>query len=70
VSLMAGQLVATSDRAQARGRLLSRLAVPVLYFPVARRGRAAELQREGAVAMMAAEAPPSSVPGSRAEGVA
>jgi multidrug efflux pump subunit AcrB len=42
VSLMAGQLVAT---------LLSRLAVPVLYFLVARRGRAAELQREGAIAM-------------------
>jgi multidrug efflux pump subunit AcrB len=41
VSLMAGQLVAT---------LLSRLAVPVLYFLVARRGRAAELQREGAIA--------------------
>jgi multidrug efflux pump subunit AcrB len=41
VSLMAGQLVAT---------LLSRLAVPVLYFLVARRGRAAELQREGAMA--------------------
>ena len=46
VSLMAGQLVAT---------LLSRLAVPVLYFLVARRGRAAELQREGAIAMSAAE---------------
>jgi hypothetical protein len=30
--------------------LLSRLAVPVLYFLVARRGRAAELQREGATA--------------------
>ena len=30
--------------------LLSRLAVPVLYFLVARRGRAAELQREGAIA--------------------
>ena len=29
--------------------LLSRLAVPVLYFLVARRGRAAELQREGAL---------------------
>ena len=38
---MAGQLVAM---------LLSRLAVPVLYFLVARRGRAAELQREGAIA--------------------
>jgi len=41
LSLMAGQLVAT---------LLSRLAVPVLYFLVARRGRAAELQRAGALA--------------------
>jgi hypothetical protein len=40
VSLMAGEVAAT---------LLSRLAVPVLYFLVARRGRAAELQREGAL---------------------
>jgi hypothetical protein len=40
VSLMAGEVAAT---------LLSRLAVPVLYFLVARRGRAAELRREGAV---------------------
>jgi multidrug efflux pump subunit AcrB len=40
VSLMAGEVAAT---------LLSRLAVPILYFLVARRGRAAELQREGAV---------------------
>ena len=39
VSLMAGEVAAT---------LLSRLAVPVLYFLVARRGRAEELQREGA----------------------
>jgi hypothetical protein len=39
VSLMAGEVAAT---------LLSRLAVPVLYFLVARRGRAAALQREGA----------------------
>jgi multidrug efflux pump subunit AcrB len=38
VSLMAGEVAAT---------LLSRLAVPVLYFLLARRGRAAELQREG-----------------------
>src|SRR5512141_1207655 len=38
VSLMAGEVAAT---------LLSRLAVPVLYFLVARRGRAAQLQREG-----------------------
>jgi multidrug efflux pump subunit AcrB len=36
ISLMAGEVAAT---------LLSRLAVPVLYFLVARRGRAAELQR-------------------------
>jgi multidrug efflux pump subunit AcrB len=41
VSLMAGEVAST---------LLSRLAVPVLYFLVARRGRAAELQREGALA--------------------
>jgi len=46
VSLMAGQVAAT---------LLSRLAVPVLYFLVARRGRAAELQREGALAVAAAD---------------
>jgi multidrug efflux pump subunit AcrB len=41
VSLMAGEVAATA---------LSRLAVPVLYFLVARRGRAAMLQREGALA--------------------
>jgi len=40
ISLMAGEVAAT---------LLSRLAVPVLYFLVARRGRAAELQRRAAV---------------------
>jgi Cu/Ag efflux pump CusA len=39
IALMAGQVAAT---------LLSRLAVPLLYFMLARRGRAAELQREGA----------------------
>jgi hypothetical protein len=39
VALMAGAVAAT---------LLSRYAVPVLYFLLARRGRAAELQREGA----------------------
>jgi multidrug efflux pump subunit AcrB len=39
VSLMAGAVAAT---------LLSRYAVPVLYVEIARRGRAAELQREGA----------------------
>jgi multidrug efflux pump subunit AcrB len=37
ISLMAGEVAAT---------LLSRLAVPVLYFLVARRGRAGELQRQ------------------------
>jgi hypothetical protein len=40
LSLMAGEVAAT---------LLSRMAVPVLYFLVARRGRAAALQREGAL---------------------
>ncbi len=39
ISLMAGEVAAT---------LLSRMAVPVLYYLVARRGRAAQLQREGA----------------------
>jgi len=48
VALMAGAIAAT---------LLSRYAVPVLYFVLARRGRAAELQREGAVAASAAEPP-------------
>jgi multidrug efflux pump subunit AcrB len=38
LSLMAGEVAAT---------LLSRLAVPVLYYLLARRGRAADLQREG-----------------------
>jgi multidrug efflux pump subunit AcrB len=36
ISLMAGEVAAT---------LLSRMAVPVFYYLVARRGRAAELQR-------------------------
>jgi multidrug efflux pump subunit AcrB len=40
ISLMAGEVAAT---------LLSRFAVPVLYYLVARRGRAALLQREGAM---------------------
>jgi multidrug efflux pump subunit AcrB len=40
ISLMAGEVAAT---------LLSRLAVPVLYYLSARRGRAAELQREAAL---------------------
>ena len=39
IALMAGQVAAT---------LLSRLAVPLLYHRLARHGRAAELQREGA----------------------
>jgi len=38
---MAGAVAAT---------LLSRYAVPVLYYSLARRGRAAELQREGTLA--------------------
>jgi multidrug efflux pump subunit AcrB len=46
VALMAGAVAAT---------LLSRYAVPVLYFVLARRGRATELQREGALAARAAE---------------
>jgi multidrug efflux pump subunit AcrB len=41
IALMAGAVAAT---------LLSRYAVPVLYFMLARQGRAAELQRAGAVA--------------------
>jgi multidrug efflux pump subunit AcrB len=41
VALMSGAVAAT---------LLSRYAVPVLYTMLARRGRAAELQREGALA--------------------
>jgi multidrug efflux pump subunit AcrB len=40
ISLMAGEVAAT---------LLSRIAVPVLYFLVARRGRAAELNRRAAL---------------------
>jgi multidrug efflux pump subunit AcrB len=41
ISLMAGEVAAT---------LLSRIAVPVLYFLVARRGHAAKLQRHAALA--------------------
>jgi multidrug efflux pump subunit AcrB len=41
IALMAGAVAAT---------LLSRYAVPVLYLLIARRGRAAELQRQGALA--------------------
>ncbi len=47
MSLMAGEVAAT---------LLSRLAVPVLYELVARHGRAAQLQREGALARATVEA--------------
>jgi multidrug efflux pump subunit AcrB len=46
VALMAGAIAAT---------LLSRYAVPILYVVLARRGRAAELQREGALARPANE---------------
>jgi multidrug efflux pump subunit AcrB len=48
IALMAGQVAAT---------LLSRLAVPLLYYLLARRGRAAELQREGARQREAEQAP-------------
>jgi multidrug efflux pump subunit AcrB len=47
VALMAGAVAATA---------LSRYAVPVLYFMLARRGRAAELHREGALAAAGAKA--------------
>jgi multidrug efflux pump subunit AcrB len=50
ISLMAGEVAAT---------LLSRMAVPVLYYLLARRGRAVELQREGALARREAAPPPS-----------
>jgi multidrug efflux pump subunit AcrB len=48
IALMAGQVAAT---------LLSRLAVPLFYYMLARRGRAAELQREGAREREAENAP-------------
>ncbi|HET9452071.1 MAG TPA: efflux RND transporter permease subunit, partial [Aggregicoccus sp.] len=51
ISLMAGEVAAT---------LLSRIAVPVLYFVVARRRRAAELGMEASVPT--AEAPAASAP--------
>jgi multidrug efflux pump subunit AcrB len=54
VALMSGAVAAT---------LLSRYAVPVLYFMIARHGRAAELQREGAVARTAAGGTPAIDPG-------
>ncbi len=51
IALISGAVAAT---------LLSRYAVPVLYYLVARRGRAADLQREGALTLAAAnEARPS-----------
>jgi multidrug efflux pump subunit AcrB len=50
VALMAGAVAAT---------LLSRYAVPVLYFMLARRGRAAELHRAGA---LAEASPPANEP--------
>jgi multidrug efflux pump subunit AcrB len=54
ISLMAGEVAAT---------LLSRLAVPVLYYLVARRGRAAQLQR---LAAAPATLPPTcSLPSSK-----
>jgi hypothetical protein len=50
ISLMAGEVAAT---------LLSRAAVPVLYYLVARRGRAAELQRQAPVPIIRAAPPPA-----------
>ena len=47
IALMAGAVAAT---------LLSRYAVPVLYLLLARRGRAAELQRKGALEASGQEA--------------
>jgi hypothetical protein len=48
ISLMMGEVAAT---------LLSRLAVPVVYYLIARRGRAEELRREALVVAPAAGAP-------------
>jgi multidrug efflux pump subunit AcrB len=45
ISLMMGEVAAT---------LLSRLAVPVVYYLIARGGRAEELRREGAAAPVTA----------------
>ena len=45
ISLMAGEVAAT---------LLSRLAVPVVYYLIARRGRAEELRQEGAALSVSA----------------
>jgi multidrug efflux pump subunit AcrB len=53
MSLMAGEVAAT---------LLSRVAVPVLYFLVARRGRAAMLHRAGAISGQATAEMPAPVP--------
>ncbi len=52
IALISGAVAAT---------LLSRYAVPVLYYLIARGGRAAELQREGALAVAAANEPSKEV---------
>jgi multidrug efflux pump subunit AcrB len=57
IALMAGAVAAT---------LLSRYAVPVLYFMLARRGRAAELHREGALAAAAPARLPATLPAANA----
>ncbi len=54
---MAGAVAAT---------LLSRYAVPVLYFMLARRGRAAELHRRGKGEPTAAERPSANGPAENA----
>jgi len=50
ISLMSGEVAAT---------LLSRAAVPVLYYLVARRGRAAELQRQATIPIIRPAPPPA-----------
>jgi multidrug efflux pump subunit AcrB len=50
IALISGAVAAT---------LLSRYAVPVLYYLIARRGRAADLQREGSLEVAAANEPRS-----------
>ena len=49
-----------------RDAAVSRYAVPVLYFMLARHGRAAELQREGAVAASAPARLPATLPAANA----
>jgi multidrug efflux pump subunit AcrB len=61
VALMSGAVAAT---------LLSRYAVPVLYFELARRGRSAELHREGAVSGLGPVLVPVPAPAPAPEGVA